>query len=233
MAYDWFEWNGTRCTEYGIYVAEQPSPTIPSERVTFTSVPGRPGSLTTVEGNDIFDDLTLTAECFVRDLSRLNDIAAWLKGAGKVTFANRQGGFYYARIVNQIPFEKILRGNPHRSFAVNFRCKPFWYINGAEDIILTESGQFITNPGSVYSEPVITIEGGGEITLIIGTTIVELEGVTENIIIDSELQETYSGNSLMNECMTGDFPILKPGVNAVSWNGDVARMTVKGNWRFL
>ena len=27
-------------------------------------------------------------------------------------------------ISNQIPFEKILRGNPHCSFAVNFRCLP-------------------------------------------------------------------------------------------------------------
>ena len=41
---DWFEWNGVRCTQYGIHVSELPPPTIPSERATYTNVPGRPGS---------------------------------------------------------------------------------------------------------------------------------------------------------------------------------------------
>ena len=52
---DWFEWNGTRCTEYGIVVAEQPPITIPQERSTQTKIPGRPGSLTQLEGDD--DDM--------------------------------------------------------------------------------------------------------------------------------------------------------------------------------
>ena len=48
---DWFEWNGVKCTDYGIYVTELPPPTIPEERVTFTDIPGRSGSLTTLEGD--------------------------------------------------------------------------------------------------------------------------------------------------------------------------------------
>ena len=111
---DWFSWNGKKCTEYGIHVLEQPPITIPAERATFTNVPGRPGSLTTLEGDDVYDDLILTAQCMISDPSRISDIAAYLKGSSTVTFANRPGGFYFARIVNQIPFEKILRGNPHR-----------------------------------------------------------------------------------------------------------------------
>ena len=50
---DWFEWNGVRCTQYGIHVLEQPPVTIPSERVAFTDVPGRSGSLTQLEGDDV------------------------------------------------------------------------------------------------------------------------------------------------------------------------------------
>ena len=146
---DWFSWNGKKCTEYDIHVLEQPPITIPAERATFTNVPGRPGSLTTLEGDDVYDDLILTAQCMISDPSRISDIAAYLKGSSTVTFANRPGGFYFARIVNQIPFEKILRGNPHRSFAVNFRCKPFWYQENVQLITLTTSGTFTTNPGSV------------------------------------------------------------------------------------
>lgn len=230
---DYFIWNGVKSTDYGIHVSEHPPITLPAERSTQTNVPGRPGSLTTLEGEDVYDDLLLTCTCFVTDMSRITEIGRWLKGGGTVTFANRLGGYYKARIANQIPFERILRGNPHCSFSVNFRCYPFWYADDSQKITLTASGQFITNPGSVYAEPVITVYGSGAITLMIGTTIVELEDISGSIVIDSVLQEAYQGTTLMNEHMTGEFPVLKPGANAVSWTGAVTRMVIQPNWRYL
>ena len=233
MAYDWFTWNDTRCTDYGIHVSEQPPLMIPSERATYTNVPGRSGSLTTLEGDDVYDDLVLTATCFVLDAARIPEIAAWLKGSGMVTFSNRQGGFYYARIANQISFEKILRGNPHRSFVVNFRCKPFWYAENVEPITLTTSGTAVNNPGSVFSEPVITVFGSGDITLMVGLTIVELEGVSDSITLNTPLIEAYKGTASINSSMSGDFPILTPGMNAVSWSGGVSKVEIQPNWRYL
>ena len=168
---DWFEWNDVRCTEYGIHMLEQPVLTLPNERATFVDVPGRSGSLTVLEGDAVYDDLVLTAQCMVENLERYEEIASYLRGSGRVTFANRPEGYYEARIVNQIPFEKILRGNPHRSFAVNFRCKPFWYVD--------------------------------------------------------------SGTTGMNNAMSGDFPILLPGANAISWAGNVSRVVVEPHWRYL
>ena len=143
-----------------------------------------------MEGEDVYEDVVLTAQCFLSDPTKIPAIAAWLKGSSKVAFANRQGGFYYARIANQISFEKILRGNPHKSFAVNFRCKPFWYQADVDPVTLTSSTSTIDNPGSVYSEPVITVYGTGGITLMVGTGIVELEGISGSIMLDSELQES-------------------------------------------
>ena len=230
---DWFSWNGKRCTDFGIHVSEQPPLTIPSERVSYTNVPGRPGSLTTLEGEDVYDDLVLTATCWLSEPSRIPAIAAWLKGSGKVTFANRTGGWYDARIANQISFEKVLRGNPHRAFSVNFRCKPFWFKEGTANITLTTSTQFVTNPGSVYSEPIITVYGSGDITLMVGATIVELSGISGSIILDGQLKEAYSGSTSLNSKMSGDFPVLKPGANAVSWRGTVTRVVIQPNWRYL
>ena len=230
---DYFIWNGVDCRTYGIHVTDQPPVTIPQERSTQTNVPGRPGSLTQLEGEDVYDDMVLTAQCFISDPAQIPAIAAWLKGKGTVTFANRTGGHYNARISNQIPFEKVLRGNPHCSFAVNFRCFPFWYQDSVADVTITTSGMTITNPGSVYSDPVITVTGSGDITLMVGTTIVELTGVSGSIVIDSVLKEAYKGTTLMNDHMSGDFPVLKPGQNAISWTGTVTQVTVKPNWRYL
>ena len=236
---DWFIWNGTCSTDMGVHVLEQPPPTMPNERVTFTNIPGRSGTLTTTEGDYVYDDLVLTAICIIADPDRIPDVCAWLRGSGTVTFANRDGGFYYARVVNQIPFEKILRGNPHRSFAVNFRCKPFWYeadvpVKNIQPASGSTSG-YVTmqNPGNVPSEPIITVTGSGEITLFVDMTIVELSDVNGEITIDSMLQEAYSGMTPMNSCMSGDFPTLPPGNSTISWTGNVTYLKVEPNWRYL
>ena len=230
---DYFIWNGVDCRTKGIHVSELPPITIPLERSKQTNVPGRPGSLTQLEGDDVYDDMILTATCFISDPAQIPAIAAWLKGKGAVTFANRTGGHYNARIANQIPFEKVLRGNPHCSFAVNFRCYPFWYQENVSDVTITTSGDTITNPGSVYSEPLITVYGSGNITLMVGTTIVELTNVSSSIVLDCALKEAYKGTTLMNDHMSGDFPVLKPGLNAVSWSGNVTRIVISPRWRFL
>ena len=107
------------------------------------------------------------------------------------------------------------------------------YADAGDDITITTSGTIVTNPGSVYSEPKITVTGSGDITLMVGTTIVELTGVTESIVIDSALQEAYKGTTLMNDHMIGDFPVLKPGANAISWTGTVTKIVIQPNWRFL
>ena len=230
---DWFSWNGKKCTEYGIHITEQPSVIRPSERATFTNVPGRSGSLTTLEADDVYDDFILPVECAVSDLSRMTEIGGWLKGAGTLELAERPGGFYYARVVNQIEFAKVLRNHPHRTFTVNFRCQPFWYLKDAQNITLTVSESTVTNPGNISSEPVITVYGSGDISLMVGTTIVELEGVSGSITLDTPLMEAYSGTASMNANMNEDFPVLSPGMNALSWSGNVTKIEIRSNWRYL
>ncbi len=233
MANDWFDWNGARCTQYDMHVLTQPTLTRASERAVFTSVPGRSGTLTTLEGDDIYDDMILTATCMIANTNRLSEICGWLKGGGEVTFANRPNGFYKARIINQISFEKILRGNPHCSFAVNFRCQPFLYRKNVAAVEFTSSGGAISNPCSASSEPVITVYGNGEITLMIGLTVVELTDVSGSITLDTPLMEAYSGFTSQNSRMNGEFPVLTPGINGVSWTGDVTKVVIAPNWREL
>ncbi len=233
MAYDWFEWKGTRCTDYGIRVVQQPEIMRPSERLTFTPVPGRSGSLTTLEGQDVYDDFLLSVDCRISDTSRLDEMNKWLKGSGKVTFANRQGGFYYAHIVNQIPFEQILRGHPHRRFLVNFRCQPFFYLDGVADITVTASGTYVNNPGSVFSEPVLKITLTGDAQITVGGSYFEFSGITGVITVDTPLMETYKSYTSYNSKMSGDYPTLLTGQNIITWTGGVTQIVITPNWRML
>ena len=230
---DWFSWNGVKSTDYGVHITTQPSVIRPSERATFTNIPARSGSLTTLEADDVYDDFILPVECAVGDLSRIHEIGAWLKGAGALRLVARPGGFYHARVANQIEFSKILRNHENRAFTVNFRCQPFWYQENVPEITVTTSGTFVNNPGSVYSEPVITVHGSGEITLMVGMTIVELDGITDSITLDTPLMEAYKDTTSMNSCMSGDFPTLLPGQNAISWTGNVTKVVIQPNWRYL
>ena len=150
----------------------------------------------------------------------------------RCSFANRQGGFYYARVVNQIPFEKILRGHPHRSFAVIFRCQPFFHLK-ADDITVTAPGTFISNPGCVASEPVVKVTLAGDAEITIGGYLFSLTGVTGTVTIDTPRLECYQDYTSRNACMAGDYPKI-PAVGAyVSWVGDVSRIVISPNWRTL
>ncbi len=229
----WFSFNGRKSSEFGIRVLRQPALVRPLERITRTLVPGHAGSLVTTQGEDVFDDILLEAECYLENTERIGDINAWLKGGGKLELSGRQGGHYRARVNNQISFEKLLRVNPHVSFSVIFRCFPFWYRDNVSDITVTVSGTMITNPGNVSAEPLITVYGEGDISLMVGTTLVELEGVSGSIVLDCELKEAYAGGALMNSHMTGEFPVLRPGANAVSWSGAVTKVVVRPRWRYL
>ena len=229
---DWFEWNGVRCTDLGIHVTEQPIITIPNERSTFSAVPGRSGTLTTLEGDEVYDDMILTATCIIDSPERIPEIAAWLKGSGTVTFASRQGGFYYARVVNQIPFEKVLRGNPHRSFAVNFRCQPFFHLDSA-NITVTSSGTFIANPGTLAAEPVVQVTLGSDAEIAIGGYLFELTGVTGTVTIDTPKLECYQNYTSKNSCLSGDYPLIPAAGAYVTWTGDISKIVITPNWRTL
>ena len=230
---DWFDWKGTRCTSYGIRVAQQPEIIRPpsarclhlgawTERVPDDS--GR---------RDVYDDFLLTVECVITDTSQLNAILAWLKGDDKVAFANRQGGFYYARIVNQISLEQILRGNPHRRFSVTFRCQPFFYLSGIPNITVTASGTYVNNVGSVFAEPILKVTLTGDAQITVGASYIEVLGLTGIVTIDTPLMETYKNYTSYNNHMTGDYPLLHTGQNLISWTGGVSQIVITPNWRTL
>jgi phage-related protein len=125
---NWFSFAGVTSTAKGVYVQDFPPATLPEERAEFVDVPGRSGSLTVLEGDAVYDDIILTINCYVRDLSQLDAISAWLRGSGELVLGNMPDRYYVARCVNQIEIAKLLRASGHRTFAVVFRCQPYRYI---------------------------------------------------------------------------------------------------------
>jgi len=231
---DYFIWRGQKCTELGITVLELPDIVIPKERVTFTTIPGRSGAIATTEGTDVYDDITLSCTCYVKNTADVTRIAAYLRGSSVLRLPNRPGGYYEARIINQISFERILRGSPARTFTVNFRCKPLFRLDSGETAVTVTSGQFLNNPTGTQARPIISITGSGDITLMVGTQIITLGGISGGIVLDSEFQEAYYNGVLLNSKMTGNFPVLPAGNTAISWSGgNVTKVEVTPRWMSL
>ena len=230
---DYIIWKGVNSRTVGITVTELPEIVLPEERVTFTDVPGLSGSLTQTEGTDVYKDITLSVKCYCPSPTpqSVQAIAGYFRGSGRLELLNRPDGYYEARVINQIPFTKILRGNTPRTFTVSFRCKPFLRLYSGETEQEVTSGSFLLNPTGIQAKPLITITGSGDITLLVGTRIIQLTDIEDGITLDSELQEAYYGNELKNTQMTGEFPVLGAGNTAISWTGgNVTSVKVTPRW---
>ena len=241
-----FKWNGVSCLEYGIVVTEQPTITIAKERVEEVQVPGRSGILHLPEGTDVYDSVSMTLTCYIRNPAKIWEIAAWLKGEGKIEFANREGGYYYGRLSSEIAFNKIMRGRQQMTFELEFVCKPFWYSLPVETVTYTSQGSLLAGEGTVYAEPIITLVATGDMTLMVNDTTVYLTDLAGNITLDCAAGIAYSEDdgelSWAGDKVTlenGEWPTLK-GIgqnNLFNWTletgATLTSLSVTPNWRYL
>ena len=58
-----------------------------------------------------------------------------------------------------------------------------------------------------------------------------LKEITDKIIIDSEMKNTYHNSVSLNYKMSGNFPVLSLVENNISWIGDVKKVEATPNWR--
>lgn len=247
---DWFNFNGLRSTDFGVYVMEFPPLSLPEERVDFKQVLGRSGSLTITEGEGVYNDILLSITCFMSDLSHIDQISAWLRGDGILVLGNMPNRYYKARPINQTDVRKIIRDADYRAFSMVFRCRPYRYINPAVDPITLTNGGSITNIGNTFCEPKYDIVATGDVEITFSNaddetiedktiTLISLPAKT-HITIDMELKVAYkTGSSNPLIPMTAlvrkeTWPFLiYPGRNDIAFGGtgSIASAKIDPRWR--
>lgn len=243
---DWFEWNGVRSTTYGMKVLTQPTIVRPTERVSQVSVPGRSGSLTLLEGSDVYNDITLACTCVIEDPARIASISSWLRGQGTIKFPIRSNGYYIGRVANQISFEKIVRANPHLMFQVQFTCKPYFYFDsGNTAITATAASTQLTNPGNVPSAPLLKVYGSGDtegvITCGSSSMLITSFSNISYIYIDSEAKIAYKGSNstpqdplvLLGTRVSGDWLTIPDGNSYFTKSGGITSVQITPRWRCI
>lgn len=227
----WFRFKETDSREYGILISSVPERVRPERRVKEIEIPGRSGNLT--QDEETYDAYVISMECSTRGSDRMDEIITWLNGAGDLTLSTEPDKVYQASIYNKISIaDQIYLYN---SFLLQFKVQPFKYnINPFADELTLTAQTIIRNGGTVYSEPIITVYGSGDITLSINGVDFPLYGVSEYITIDSEMMEVFKGTANQNSKYGGEtFPRLEVGENTISWTGNVSRVEIQPKWRWL
>lgn len=138
---------------------------------------------------------------------------------------------YYADLVD-ITYSK--NGKSRWIVNVKLRFNPFRYTTENTETSLTTRGT-INNIGNVFSEPVIEIEGSGEVSLTIGVQSMFLN-LDSKAIIDCRhrKQNVYDKNNVVKNSIRkkGGFFEIPPGLQGVATNGNVTSIKIKGNWRW-
>ena len=227
----WFTFKGIDSREMGVIVTAMPETVRAERRIESITVAGRNGSLHTDEG--VYESYDRTMECALIKRARLDEITAWLVGSGEMTFSTEPDKVYRVTIANKISIAQMMR--VFQKFQVVMDTQPFKYsVNAAGDALELTAPTTIRNSGTVYSEPIITVFGSGDITLTINGADFPLYGVQESITIDSEMMEVFKEDTNQNGKYGGvDFPRFEVGKNEISWTGNVSKIKIQPRWRWL
>lgn len=226
--------NGSTSASKDVTVLTYPDIVKPTLRVETVKIPGRHGEVTLID-TPAYESRLLECECAVSDVSKISAASAWLTGRGLLILGNDPTYAYDAVVVDEIRFSRVLRGHGHHKFTVPFLCHPLKRLASTEADITLAVGGNVTNPGHVTSRPKVVVTGTGNITLMMGETITTLTGVSGAIVIDSDagIATNLDGTANASRLVSGDWPTLLPGVNAVSWTGTVTSVVITPRWRYL
>lgn len=122
-------------------------------------------------------------------------------------------------------------------FTINFILDPFMYELDNEPITVT-SRTLIKNDGH-KALPIITAQVSGTGRIFINDQEITIQNVNGTITIDSEMKNAYRKSPTgliaenMNKHMIGHFPVLQHGENVVEFDGDIERLEIIPNRRWV
>ena len=218
----------------GLLIQNLPPISKPKQRVEVEEIDGRDGDIVTTLGYGAYDkdfEIGLYGDYDV------DEIIAYFNSQGTVIFSNEDDKYYNYQILEQIDFERLVR---YKTATVKMHIQPFKY--SAEDnekifAIDDETSINIRNSGNIYSRPIITITGTGNIGITLnGVQLFSINmGSYTSITIDTNNMNAYNGSTLLNRNVTGSYDNFKlnVGKNTISWSGSVTQIEISNYSRWL
>ncbi|HAT4156189.1 hypothetical protein OEG88_06165 [Clostridium perfringens] len=117
-------------------------------------------------------------------------------------------------------------------FTVSFILDPYSYLISNLWLDITSLKEI----NNIYdlSLPLLRITGYGNINIQINTNQISLKSVSGIVIIDGENMLCYTSEKLnFNKNMTGYYPEIIEGKNTLSFEGNITKIELLPNWRYL
>ena len=216
----------------GVSVTAYPAAPAPPERGEWADVLGREGSIWQGESNDanekVYEQGTFPVVLWIKPTANLARVRNWLSGEGDLWFG-AWNWFMRARASAASAFTPA-PFNDGWNVTITFSVFPAWYKYPASpEILVPESGTAVPNRGLVASKPYIILTGTGDITLQIGTRIIEIAGLSHAIEIDCEA--LASSDPLKVTIVDDLWPVLTAPTCAIYWTGNVTALYILPRWR--
>jgi phage-related protein len=201
-------------------------------RVKETVIDGVDGSIIEELGYESYDKYVAIGLKIGADVDK---IIEYFTGNGEIVFSNEPDKYYVAKIIKNIDYARLLR---YRVATVTFRVQPFKYnrVEVVREATSERQSMIVENLGNHTSKPLITITGTGTIELSVNDNVVcryTFPNGENTVLLDSEKQDAYWGNTLKNRNMIGEFPIFQKGNNVFAWSGAVESIQIKKYSRWL
>lgn len=227
--------NGVKSTSMeGLMIQALPSISKPQIRTTIETIDGRDGDLVTKLGYAAYDKQLLIG---LYGKYNIDDIIEYFNSEGTVTFSNEDDKYYKYQILEAIDFERLIR---FRQATVTLHVQPFKYSLSEGDTeysLKNDTEILVNNSGNIFSKPVITLYGSNTCGVYLnGSQVFSIEfGTNDNITIDTEALEAYSGSTLKNRIITGNYDnfYLPVGANTIKFTGSVTRCFIKNYSRWI
>lgn len=191
---------------------------------------GTNGSYNQVDG--AYENYERTIRIFFERFSDLATFVEKIKAVGnQLEFSYQPDSFFYADFLDT---EIIPKGMYGWELAIKLDMQPFRYQKSVDPVVLTASGTII-NLGTIYSEPIIEIEGDGDVSLTIGRKTMYL-AIKTKATIDCRQgkQNIYNATGAVQNTLRkrGGFLEIPTGKVGVSFAGTVRKITIRPNWRY-
>jgi len=228
--------NNISSKDYDIQVEKMPDYEIPERDYDIIHVPGRNGDILIDKGSykNVTRTYLLSVGSLVKDFTSMaNSISEWLQSAsGYARLEDSYEPEYYrlAMYQNSGVIENIL-GSAGRT-TIAFNCKPQRFLkSGDQSNVFSDDGK-IHNYTQFKSLPIITVKGTGSGSIRIGEYTVLISSIDSFVVINSEVQDAYSGTINKNSTITlnNGFPKLSPGDNEISFSGGITSVEVIPKW---
>lgn len=239
-----FIFNNINSTDLGnCKIQLRPEIPTPKRKVEFLDVPG-------VDGNPILDDeayenVTITLEIIFKAQSNVR--ARNLRE--RLTHVFDSGGYvplelyfdpdriYYVKTVNGPNFRLSGHWPEIVLFSIEFSVKPFKEYKVSFNQTLVTGSNSIFNPSYFYGKPIITLNGVGDMKLIVNGDEFNFKDVDDHIVVDSTVEAAYKiigelADGRNNKMFTPYFPLLSPGNNTISYTGATSAK-IEGRWATL